>query len=150
MCVRNQDDCVRANGAEKFAWEWLRGKCLRCALYNGSTLRLSTGTHRNLALRSRPCGKCRRDCLCQYIFFSSLVVAGLSVVVVVVVVFSVYTSLSHLDCPMRQRNWFLLFYAQSTANDHIRAKRNVFLPQVKILNHYSVFSTHSTGEGWRV
>ena len=32
---------------------------------------------------------------------------------------------------------YLVFYAQSTSNGHIGAKQNVFLPQVKIVIHYS-------------
>ena len=31
-----------------------------------------------------------------------------------------------------------MFYAQSTAKGYIRAKENVFLPQVQILIHYSI------------
>ena len=30
-----------------------------------------------------------------------------------------------------------MFYSQSTEKGHIRVKQNVFLPQVKILIHYS-------------
>ena len=32
-----------------------------------------------------------------------------------------------------------MFYAQSTAKDHIRAKQNVFLPQVQILIHNLIY-----------
>ena len=40
----------------------------------------------------------------------------------------------------------MMVYAHSTAKDHIMAKQNVFLPQVKMMIHNN---THSKVEGWR-
>ena len=41
-----------------------------------------------------------------------------------------------------------MFYAQSSTKGPIRAKQNVFLPQVNILIHCLIIYTHSTVEGW--
>ena len=38
--------------------------------------------------------------------------------------------------------WILDYFTiQSTAEGHVRAKQNVFLPQVKIIIHYSIHFT---------
>ena len=41
-----------------------------------------------------------------------------------------------------------MLYTQSTAKGHIRAKQNIFLPQVHILIHYLI-NTHSTVDDWK-
>ena len=46
------------------------------------------------------------------------------------------------------RSRYLVFYAQSNAKGHIRAKLNVFLQQVHILIQYLIHISPSV-EGWR-